>query len=231
MERSTRWLQLRQSVEACPRDAPEAPSTANDRQQQHLANPNVDADLQPASNARDRLVMRKSLGGDDDQGAEAPAVLRDRRRRARCVPDRPVSVGNLRSFPDSPIHRFTCIQAGRPPARNELLSSGSHGAEPTRCAQDRRAISGPLATVTRGQSRPLRRIGVASSAGLTAVRHTPSKLVMRVRFPSPAPRNIHFNKYIRFTVQLIAARYRPSARMTFTRTFILFKIHFRTYLD
>ena len=36
---------------------------------------------------------------------------RDRRRRARCVPDRPVNAGELRSLPDSPIHRLTCGQA------------------------------------------------------------------------------------------------------------------------
>jgi hypothetical protein len=73
-ERSTGCLQRRQSVEACPRDAPEAPSRANDRQRQHLANPNVDADLQPASNARDRLVMRRSLDGDEHQGAEVAGI-------------------------------------------------------------------------------------------------------------------------------------------------------------
>jgi hypothetical protein len=50
------------------------------------------------------LVMRRSVGGDEDQGAEAPTVVRDRRRHARCVPDRPVNFGNLRSLPDSPIH-------------------------------------------------------------------------------------------------------------------------------
>lgn len=33
----------------------------------------------------------------------------------------------------------------------------------------------------------LRSIEVSSSAALTPVRHTPSKLAMRVRFPSPAP--------------------------------------------
>ncbi len=33
--------------------------------------------LDPVSNARDTLVMRRSLGGDEDQGAEAPTVVRD----------------------------------------------------------------------------------------------------------------------------------------------------------
>jgi hypothetical protein len=53
--------------------------------------------------------------------------------------------------------------------------------------RDRWAISRPLATVKDGQPRLLRSIRVSSSAALTAVCHTPSKLVMRVRFPSPAP--------------------------------------------
>ena len=54
------------------------------------------------------LVMRSSLGGDEDQGAELPTVVRDSRRRARCVPDRPVNAGNLRSFADSLMRRLTC---------------------------------------------------------------------------------------------------------------------------
>jgi len=37
----------------------------------------------------DTLVMRSSLGGDEDQGTEVATVVRDRRRRTRCVPDRP----------------------------------------------------------------------------------------------------------------------------------------------
>ena len=50
----------------------------------------------------------------------------------------------------------------------------------------RRAISGPLTPVTSGQSRSSVNNEPPSSATLTAMRHTPSKLVMRVRFPSPA---------------------------------------------
>ncbi len=54
--------------------------------------------------------MRRSLSGDEDLGAELPTVVRDRKRRARCVPDRPVNGGNFRSVPDSlytgsPAHR------------------------------------------------------------------------------------------------------------------------------
>ena len=66
-----------------------------------------------------------SLGGDEDQGADLPTVVCDARRRARCVPDRPVNGGNSRSLPDSPIHRPTCVHAGRPAAQTDLLGSGS----------------------------------------------------------------------------------------------------------
>ena len=77
-------------------------------------NPKLARALNPAGSPRDTLVMRRSLGGDEDHRAEAPTVVRDRRRRARCVPDRPVNAGNLGSLPDNPIHRLTCAQAGRP---------------------------------------------------------------------------------------------------------------------
>ena len=52
-------------------------------------------------------------------------LVRDRRRCARCVPDQPVNAGYLRSLPDSPIHRLTCLKAGRPAAQTDLLSGGS----------------------------------------------------------------------------------------------------------
>ena len=66
--------------------------------------------------------------------------------------------------------------SGQPPST--AASSGRRGC---------RAISGLLATVISGQPRTLTSIKVPSSAALIGVRHTPSKLVMRVRFPSPAP--------------------------------------------
>jgi hypothetical protein len=56
--------------------------------------------------------MRSSLGGDEDQGAEMPGVVRDSRQRARCVPDGPVNGGNLRSLTDSLMRRLTCERAG-----------------------------------------------------------------------------------------------------------------------
>jgi hypothetical protein len=45
---------------ACPRDAPEPPSTANDHHQQQPVNPKLARALNSASNARDMLVMRRS---------------------------------------------------------------------------------------------------------------------------------------------------------------------------
>ena len=49
-----------------------------------------------------------------------------------------------------------------------------------------RAISGPLASVHSGQLQPSGSNEPPSSAHLAAMINTPSKLVMRVRFPSPA---------------------------------------------
>jgi len=57
-------------------------------------------------------TSRRAKHGVEDQGAEVAAIVRDRRRRARSVPDRPVNAGYSRSLPDNPIHRLTCVQAG-----------------------------------------------------------------------------------------------------------------------
>jgi hypothetical protein len=53
--------------------------------------------------------------------------------------------------------------------------------------KDRRAINVPLARVISGQYRPPPVITIRRSEPVTGVCGTPSKLVMRVRFPSPAP--------------------------------------------
>ena len=66
-----------------PRGAPEPPSTADDRRQQHPV------DLTPTWTSDSRathentLVMRRSLGRDEDLAAEVPIVVGDRRRRDR----------------------------------------------------------------------------------------------------------------------------------------------------
>jgi hypothetical protein len=46
--------------------------------------------LRPRATHENPLVMRSSLDGDEDQGAELPAVTRAR-PRVRFVPDRPVN--------------------------------------------------------------------------------------------------------------------------------------------
>ena len=69
--------------------------------------------------------MRSSLGGDEDQGAGTPSVVRDRRRRARCVPDRPVNAGNPRSLTDTFTRLLTCAWTGPSIATYVLLSSRS----------------------------------------------------------------------------------------------------------
>ena len=58
------------------------------------------------------LVVRRSLDGYEDQGAEVPTVVHDPGRRARYAPDRRVNSGASRSLPDSLIYRLTCIKAG-----------------------------------------------------------------------------------------------------------------------
>ena len=121
---SYRELGLRTSG-ACPRDAPELPSTANARHQQQPANMKLAPTLNLRATHRDTLVMRSSLGGDEDQGAVVPSVVRDRRRRARCVPDRPVNAGNPRSLTDTFTRLLTCAWTGPSIAAYDLLSSRS----------------------------------------------------------------------------------------------------------
>jgi hypothetical protein len=98
----------RETTSTCPRDAPEPPSTANDRHQQHPANLKLARGLNLRATHGNALVMRSSLAGDEDQGAELPGVVRDSRRRARCVPDRSANGGNLRSLAHSLMRRLTC---------------------------------------------------------------------------------------------------------------------------
>jgi hypothetical protein len=104
-----------------------------------------------------------------------PAVLRDRRRRARCVPDRPVSLGNLRSFPDRPIrgspacgqadaHAPSLADAHAPPcipdrAMHRCLIEPEHiGQQPDLCTD--------LCThLKRHPSRPLSRGSTTSMSG------------------------------------------------------------------
>ena len=51
--------------------------------------------------------------------------MRDRRRRARCVPDRPVNAGDPRSLTDTFTRLLTCAWTGPSIAAYVLLSNGS----------------------------------------------------------------------------------------------------------
>jgi hypothetical protein len=72
-------------------------------------------DLACALRARARAMPQTAINSQrslpaatEDQGAEVAADVRGRRRRTRCVPDRPVNGGNLRSLADSLMRRLTC---------------------------------------------------------------------------------------------------------------------------
>jgi hypothetical protein len=87
--------------------------------------------------------------------------------------------------------RFASLDTATPAKGGQLR--GGRGRSRTRSgyerrtsAQGRRAISVPLAWVTRGQPRLLGIIRVASSAPLTGVTARLPKLIVRVRFSSPA---------------------------------------------
>jgi hypothetical protein len=84
----------------------------------------------------------------------------------------------------------------RPRPRGGQLRGGRGGAghgpiwycpSPRQASHDRWAISGPLARVTRGQSGSPGTARNAWSAPLTAVTAALPKLIVRVRFSSPAP--------------------------------------------
>jgi hypothetical protein len=108
--------------------------------------------------------------------------------RARRVPDEMVDPGLPWPLPDNTAGIAIWLDARKPRHRGNLTRKRSLEADGRRSTSPgRRAITGPLATVSRSHSRLLRSSRVSSSAGVTAVRYTPSKLVMRVRFPSPAP--------------------------------------------
>jgi hypothetical protein len=119
---STRHSSSMAASSICPRHygraqgvSPRCPRTAINSHRPPAAatcEPDAGAGSNLRATQQNTLVMRRSLGGDKDQGAELPAVMRNRRRRARCVPDRPVNAGYLRSLADSPMHRLTCGRAG-----------------------------------------------------------------------------------------------------------------------
>ena len=100
-------------TDPCPRDAPELPSTANDRHQQPPANMKLGQALSPRATHENTLVMCSSLYDDEDRGAESNRSRRPQPTRARCVPDRPVKRRQSRSLRDTRPHRLTCARAGQ----------------------------------------------------------------------------------------------------------------------
>jgi hypothetical protein len=82
--------------------------------------------------------------------------------------------------PDSPARDYGSEAARLDWRRPGKACAYRQNARPTR------AISGPLTPVNSGQSRSWPDNEPPSSAALTAVCNTPSKLAMRVRFPSSA---------------------------------------------
>ena len=100
-------------TDPCPRDVPELPSTANDRHQQPPANMKLERDLNLRATHENTLVMRSSLGDDEDQGAGGRTVVGDLNR---CVPaacDRSVKRGQSRSLGDTRPYCLTCARAGQ----------------------------------------------------------------------------------------------------------------------
>jgi hypothetical protein len=65
---------LAYALRACPRDAPASPSAANDHHQQQLVNLKLAPGFEPATNARDTLVMRSSAAPLPVLGPGGPAV-------------------------------------------------------------------------------------------------------------------------------------------------------------
>ena len=104
-------------------------------------------------------------------------------------------LGRARRVQAKPLTRITSrswTRRARPKAGSYEEDRGGAGREaaPTRrrSAHDRRAISGPLTRATRGQPRSLGTARNARSAPLAAVTAALPKLIVRVRFSSPAPR-------------------------------------------
>src|SRR5262249_19523635 len=96
---------------------------------------------------------------------------------------------DLRDQDDVPAHLQQYNSGVKPETSvgREERGAQATGADRCRSAQDRRAISGPLAGVTRGHLRSLGTGPAARSGPLAAVAGALPKLIMRVRFPSPAP--------------------------------------------
>ena len=95
--RTTAGWDLAYALRACPRDAPEPPSTANGRHQQQPVNLKLARGLNPRATHQNTLVMRRSLDDDEDQADEVPTVIRE-------PDDVPAACPIGRSMPGTPGH-------------------------------------------------------------------------------------------------------------------------------
>jgi hypothetical protein len=108
--------------------SPRCPRTAINSQRLPPAAPcgnEASLPLNPRATHENTLVNAQSLGDDEDQGGEMSNAVRDRRRRARCVPDPSVNAGNLRSLAGTSACLMTCAHTGPSIAAYVLLSSRS----------------------------------------------------------------------------------------------------------
>lgn len=99
-----------QALQACPQDVPNRHQQPTAATISNPVNMKLARGLERRATHRNTLVIRSSLGDDEDQGAEVPAVVRSRRRRARCVPDQPVNAGNSRSRARSSLEKTPLTQ-------------------------------------------------------------------------------------------------------------------------
>jgi hypothetical protein len=176
---------LAYALRACPRDVPEPPSTANDRHQQQLVNMRPAQALNPRPTHGNTLVICSSLGGDEDQGAEVASRHTQQRQRVRCVPDRPVNGGNLRSLADSQLRSSEHMKA---PEGADSQAGSASSIPITRCTpegQARKVL--PALGLTRARSLcglRARYVPVGSTPRQTALRESacPSGRVERYLF-------------------------------------------------
>jgi hypothetical protein len=107
----------------------------------------------------------------------------DRVRRVKAKPLR----GRFASLDTAATAKGGQLRGGRGRCRARRAAPTAPGGR--RSVHDRRAIGVPLARVTRGQPRPLADTYTRRSAPLAAVIAALPKLIVRVRFSSPAARN------------------------------------------
>ena len=129
-----------------------------------------------------RTIPHKDPGRPRETSDASSSSLLDDLGRVRRVKAKLADASRFASLDTAATAKGGQLRGGR--------GGAGHGAAPNRArsAHDRRAISVPLARVTRGQPRSLGTARYAWSAPLAAVTAALPKLIVRVRFSSPAPR-------------------------------------------